>query len=205
MQFNPTRFLWAVGFAGIGLFAASRFGGFHQTAPAEPQVAPLLEQVQALGDLHAVKYTYRDVHEFQTTEEPSDWLAAVPGSVDVVHAATQNTALMSYTGAVEAGVDLSKAKIVRSSKGICVRLPDPKVYPPNVSAQVHDLHRGWIWHDISIVPSAIEDAKLRFRTASLKQGILDEAKKNVRARILTLSHGFSNLPVTISFGSVSVS
>ncbi len=199
MSSKPILFLCSLGFAGVGLFAASRVFTPHVAKASPDAVAPLLQQVQSLGELHTVKYTYRDVHEFSTTEEPDAWLAALPGSEEVVHAATRNTALMSYTGTVEAGVDLGKAKVVRSLRGIQIQLPRPKVYAANVSAQVNDLKRGLVWRDISIATSAIEDAKSRFRQTSLRQGILAEAEKNARERVLTLSRSISKVPVTVTF------
>jgi hypothetical protein len=207
---NPTRLSWsmgsrvvhflcAVGFAGVGIFAASRvFLPTSNKAPTDT-VAPLLEQVQSLGELHTVKFTYRDVHEFSTTEEPDLWIAALPGSQEIVHAATRNTALMSYTGTVEAGVDLGKAKVIRSLTGVEIQLPKPQVFPANVSAQVHDLSRGLVWRDVSIATSAIEDAKLRFRQTSIRQGIVAEAEKNAQLRVAKLASAISNQPVKISF------
>jgi hypothetical protein len=201
MGSKPIQYLWAIGAAGIGLFAASRI--FHPSEGASPsaQSSPLLDKVQALGELHSVKYTYRDVHEFQTSEKPNDLLAVIPGATDVVRAATQNTALLSYTGTVEAGVDLSKAKIGSSPQGIQITLPEPKIYPANVVAKVEDMHRGWVWRDISIATDAIADAKVRFTDTSIRQGILSEAKRNARTRVLELSRSLVQVPVTVEFAS----
>lgn len=204
MHVKPIRFLWALGFAGFGLFAATRVLEGRPERQPFVQSAPLLQRVQALGDLHAVRYTIKDVHEYQTSQEPGSMLAVMPGGEDLVHAFTKNSTLMSFDGAVEAGVDLTKAKVTRSAKGIDVLLPKPVVFAPNVSARVHDLHRGIVWRDIGITTSAIEDAKQRFREISLQQGILEDAKKSVRIRIASLTHDLASGPVTVSFQGDSV-
>jgi hypothetical protein len=175
------------------------FGSVTSSQPKTVQLAPLLQQVQALGDLHAVKYTYVDVHEYESSREPAGWLASLPGGNAVVRAATLNTTTMSFKGTVEAGVDLSQAKVAHSATGITLRLPSPVVYPANVTAGVHDLKRGMFWRDQNISVSAIEDAKQRFAETSIRQGILEEAKKNVRARVGALAKDLSQTSVVISF------
>lgn len=149
--------------------------------------APLLEKVQALGNLHVVKYTYRDINEFQTSREPAAWLSSVPGGTDLVASATRNQTTLSYTGAVEAGIDLTKATIRKSATGIELILPQPVVYRPNVAAQVHDLKRGLFWRDENIVATAIEQAKDRLHETAKRQGILGEARENARTRVESLA------------------
>jgi len=163
------------------------------------QTAPLLERVQALGELHAVKYTYRDINEFETQREATPWLAAIPGGSEIVGSATRNSAVMSYTATVEAGVDLSKAEIVRTANGVTVKLPQPQVYPPNVTASVHSVKRGVFWRDPAIAATAIEDAKNRMRLTSIRQGILAEAKVNVRKQVGDLVRDLSGAEATILF------
>lgn len=163
------------------------------------QAAPLLERVQALGELHAVKYTYRDINEFESHREATPWLASLPGGSQIVGAATRNTAVMSYTGTVEAGVDLAKAKILRTDGGVTVTLPQPKVYPVNVTASVHSVKRGVFWRDTNIATSAIEDAKVRLRETSIRQGILTEAKTNVKKQVGDLVRELSGASATVLF------
>lgn len=194
------NFVWRAAVALLGIWVVALFfGSASGSSPKTLQLAPLLQQVQALGDLHAVKYTYVDVHEYETSREPAGWLAAVPGGSAVVRAATLNTATMSFKGTVEAGVDLSKAKVVRSGAGITLQLPSPVLYPANVTAGVHDVKRGMFWRDQNISVRAIEDAKQRFAETSIRQGILEEAKKNIRARVELLAKDLSQATVGVSF------
>lgn len=199
MHPNRKRFLWKVGGAGAGVWLVTQFIGSIGGSRTVVQVAPLLERVQALGELHAVKYTYRDVHEFETTREPEGVLASLPGGTEVVHATTRNTALMSFTGTVEAGVDLRQAKVERSSSGITVKLPAPTVFPANVVADVHEVKRGLFWRDQAIAARAIEAAKTRFRETSVRQGILDEAKTNIRKQVAQLAGDLAGSPVRVAF------
>lgn len=201
MNMHPSRkrFLWKVAAIGGGVWMASQFIGSINSPRTIVQVAPLLEKVQALGELHAVKYTYRDVHEYETSKQPEGILASFPGGPEIVHASTRNTALMSFTGSVEAGVDLSKAKVERSSTGVTVKLPAPKVFPANVSADVHEVKRGLFWRDQGIAANAIEDAKSRFKETSIRQGILKEAKANVTKQVGALAKDLAGTPVDVVF------
>lgn len=159
-------------------------------APSRTQAsyaAPLLEKVQALGNLHVVKYTYRDIKDFETSREPVAWLSSVPGGRELVASATRNRTTLSYTGAVEAGIDLTRATIRTSASGIELVLPQPVIYRPNVAAQVHDLRRGLFWRDENIVPTAIEQAKDRLQDTAKRQGILGEARDNARTRVESLA------------------
>lgn len=175
------------------LFAGSVVGALAlmlAQSPSRPQevaAAPLLEKVQALGNLHVVKYTYRDIRDFQTSREPVAWLSSVPGGRDLVATATRNRTTLSYTGAVEAGIDLTRATVRKSATGIELILPQPVVYRPNVSAQVHDLKRGLFWRDENIVATAIEQAKDRLKETAQRQGILGEARENARTRVESLA------------------
>jgi len=154
----------------VGVFAV-----LLTQSPSRPQArsaAPLLEKVQALGNLHVVKYTYRDIKDFHTSREPVAWLSSVPGGRELITSATRNRTTLSYTGAVEAGIDLSRATVRKSAAGIELVLPQPVVYRPNVEAQVHDLKRGLFWRDENIVAAAIEQAKDRLHETAQRQGIL---------------------------------
>ncbi len=161
--------------------------------------APLLERVQALGELHAVKFTYRDVNDFETTREPAGWLASVPGGTELVHAATRNTATLSFTGTVEAGVDLSKTQITKTPTGVEILLPAPKIYPANVSAKVHDVSRGLFWRDTGIAATAIDEAKNRLESYARQQGILSQARTNVQKQVETLVGDLGVAGATIRF------
>lgn len=199
MHPSRKRFFWKVAVLAGGLWFVSQFVGSINGSRSVVQVAPLLEKVQALGELHAVKYTYRDVHEYETSREPTGVLASLPGGAELVQASTRNTALMSFTGTVEAGVDLSQAKIEKSAAGVTVKLPAPEVYPANVSADVHELKRGLFWRDQGIATEAIEDAKVRFRATSIRQGILKEARANIEKQVSELAGDLAGTKVAVVF------
>lgn len=176
---NGLRLLLAGGVVGVLAIMLAQ----SPSRPRANSAAPLLEKVQALGNLHVVKYTYRDISDFQTSREPVAWLGSIPGGRDLVATATRNRTTLSYTGFVEAGIDLTQASVRKSASGIEVTLPQPVVYRPNVEAEVHDLKRGLFWRDQSIVATAIEQAKDRLQETARRQGILSEARENARTRV----------------------
>lgn len=189
--------LVAVGAVGL-LWTANVLKGLNSRLPVA-QTSPLLEKVQALGDLHAVKYTYRDVHEYSSFLEADGAMAYFPGASQLAEATTKNRALMTFTGSVEAGVDLSKAQIEQSPSEIVVFLPEPRIFPAQIDAQVHDVKRGLLWRDDAITITALTKAKRRFADTSRRQGILDEARANVRKQVSELASQLSDKKVTVKF------
>lgn len=142
----------------------------------------ILNQVQALGELHTARYSYQHVFEQQSSREPETWTRYVPGMSDLVVAGTRNTALMETTGWVEAGVDLSQAT-VKDSKLV---LPRPKIYPPHVNATVRDAHRGLFWRDDNIALRAVRATEADMEKAALRQGILADAERNAQRQVMQL-------------------
>lgn len=187
---------------GLGVVAAVALVLLVRGPEAAPgNQAPLLEKVQALGKLHAVKFTYRDISDFHTSREPVAWLDAIPGGRDVVAAATRNRTTLSYTGEVEAGIDLSQAKLATSATGPVLVLPQPEVYRPNVVAEVHGLKSGLFWKDDGIVAKSIEMAKDKLSETARRQGILRRAKENAQQQVQKLAEDLgANVRVTFAEG-----
>jgi hypothetical protein len=149
----------------------------------QPQPMPLvLERVQALGELHTARYTYQNVFEHRTSRRPEAWTQYVPGVPQLVTASTRNSALLGVTGYVEAGIDLSQARVEDDA----LILPAPKVYRPHVDAKVHRHRAGMFWSDPNIALKAVGLTEARLKTAAVEQGILEQAKSNAEAQLLAL-------------------
>lgn len=157
----------------------------------------LLRQVQGMGELHTSKFHYENVLEYATHREPTEWAKHVPIVADAVRTTTRNQALVSVTGEVSAGFDLSQAKITREAGRILVTVPAPQVYPARVQAKVHDASRGLFWRDHNIGLKAERDAEVRFRNASIAQGIEDHARAEVEKRLKSLLEPAVTEPVEV--------
>jgi hypothetical protein len=179
---------------GFGLLVGGLLGNAlgHRDAPAI-QTAPLLKQIQQLGDLHTVRYSVHDVLEHQRSLDAPRWASAIPGVDRVFSAATVNSVVITAEGGIEAGVDLSRVTpdsvsqvVTREGALIRIRLPRANVYTPDVRVKVVDRKTGLFWNDENIVPEAEEVAGGRFRQAALKSGILAAAEANAIMRLSTL-------------------
>jgi hypothetical protein len=161
---------------------------------------PVLERVQALGDLHTARFTYENVFEHATEREAQDWTGSIPGVASLVSAATRNTALVGVNVEVEAGVDLSKAKLTRTALGGTLRLPLPTVYKPQVDAHVYETRRGILWRDDNIAIDAITDAKVRMTRQARHDGIVREAEKNAISTLSGLFPDIAGHRISVVFG-----
>lgn len=155
----------------------------HDSVARETVPLPLLlKQVQSLGDLHTAAYSYENVYTHETYVRPTGALAAFPGSDRLARAATSNTALVSADGTVEAGVDLSQAKILVNR----IILPKARLYEPQVHARLHSVRRGLLWRDEGLAFGALNDAKERMAGAAKEGGILAEAERNAITQVQRL-------------------
>jgi hypothetical protein len=168
--------------------------------------APLIKQIQQLGDLHTVRYNVHDVLEHERTIEPQGWVSALPGAKGLYDLTTKNTVLVTAEGGVEAGLDLSKLKESDVSRVITpdgtrfrIKLPRAQVYAPEVHVKVVDRKSGIFWQDDNIVPEATELAANRFREAALKTNILAAAETNAIQRLNQMQRLAGNTNVEFSF------
>lgn len=174
--------------AGIAVLATSAYLIGQRTGERSAGITPyppVLQKVQALGELHTAKFTYQNVFEHRTSRQPSEWANWVPGAAQLVQATTQNRALVQVGGSVEAGVDLQKSKI----EGNTLVLPRAEIYRPHLDAKVFDQKRGLVWRDENIALSALKEAESIFTDAAHRQGIRDEAEKNALIQVRRIVPG----------------
>lgn len=174
---------------GVALVAFGFLIGSRVTTPPDGilrQTPLVLNKVQALGDLHTARYTYSQVFDYSTSRQPEEWTNYVPGMGSLITASTRNTAMMDATGQVEAGVDLSKAKVETSGTSQKLVLPKPTIYTPHVTARVHEARKGIFWRDDNIALKAVRSTEDRLAQAARQQGILREAETNARKQLVSL-------------------
>lgn len=168
---------------GVGYWAGTR-GVSGAPVGSEVRAMPMvLRQVQALGELHSARYHYENVFEQRTYLKPQGILANFPGAAELARATTQNEALVSAQGAVEAGVDLTLAK----TDGKRLILPHAEIYEPQVELNLHSVRRRFFWRDDNIALKAVADAKSRMRDAAATQGIRDEAERNAKNQVARIA------------------
>ena len=193
---SPLRIvlLGACGFWGFGVLTAAFWNA--RDKDATPQVAPILEKIQQLGQLHTVRYNLHDIYRHERAVEPQGFWADIPGVKSLYRATTKNKVLVVGEGGVEAGVDLSKVSAadvahVATPEGIKLRvkLPRAMIYAPDVKLRVVDRESGIFWRDENIVPEATEALKQRFVEAAHGRRILAEAEANA----VKLLAGMQNL------------
>lgn len=161
----------------------------------------ILEKIQSLGDLHAVKFSYSRIFQHETRRRPAGITEFIPVVSDAIRMSTTNKVLLNTTGQVEAGVDLAKVKITRDSLGnVIATLPPVDVYDPKVDAEVVQTSRGLFWKDENIVPGAIRQAGTVFKASALQQGIVATTKANVESRLRSL---LSNMVTNIKFSWIT--
>lgn len=164
--------------------------GHRASGTPEPTAAPVLQRLQALGELHTARFEYADVVDHASYQEPQGLLAAVPGAVAVARATTENKALLNVRGSVEAGVDLKKLQAQATPTGLRIVLPAPHAYRPDVDAKLFSAKRGLFWRDDAVALDAVEEAKARLVTAARCQGLLKNARDQAIERVRALAESF---------------
>ncbi len=173
---------------------------------SEPQIGPLLTQIQNLGQLHTVRYNMQDVVEHERSLAPDGWIGKVPGVEGLCRAATRNQVLVVAHGGVEAGVDLSRVAPqdvtrVQTPQGtrLRVHLPHARLYTPDVKVKVEQVSPGLFWTDDNIVPAATEEAQRRMTESAIRSHILAEAEANAVRTLDGMQQAMGNRSVEFYF------
>lgn len=155
---------------------------------------PIIISLQQIGELHTAKITMKDVLHIDSDRPAQGWLHDVPGGDTLSKWATHNEGLVTAEGSVEAGIDLSRitARDVMPVRhkdgtvGLRVHLPQPVIYPPNVTLRVEKTESGLLWRDENLVPKAQAEASRRFLDAAEKEGIRADARDHALERLRQL-------------------
>lgn len=205
MRRPKPRYWLLLGGIAIGIFGSSLFfRGTSGSSGDRVEAGPiLLAKIQKLGQLRTARYNYENVFDYSTSRRAAEWATYIPGADSLVQNSTTNTALVSATGTVDAGVDLSLASFedrVREGKSTRVLLiPPPQILGSETDAKVNNAHRGVFWVDSNIALKARRDAGNRFRDAAVQQGILKQARENALASIHDLLEKAGASSVLVEF------
>ncbi|MCW5939595.1 MAG: DUF4230 domain-containing protein [Fimbriimonadaceae bacterium] len=150
----------------------------------------ILKEVQTLGELRTVRHTYRDVLRCATSREPADWAAPIPGAAGVVRTLTKNDAIVTYLAEVDAGVDLTRAKLVEEASGPVIVLPRAQIYPPRVKVRIEWRNTGLFWRDENLAAAAQREAEAKVTNAAEGSRIIERAESEVRDRLSQLGQKF---------------
>lgn len=141
------------------------------------------------------RHEFTEAGSWQTEREPAEWAASVPFARPVVAAFTRNEAVGTLRGRVDAGVDFSRARIVREGGATMVTLPEPSVLDCVVQARVLRQRDGLFWRDPDMASSAEAKAEARLREAAVRAGILDQARRQAERLAASVVQG----PVSVRF------
>ncbi len=175
------------------------FGLSGQSGQNVDQSPVILKEIQELGQLRTVSQHVSRVYDYETHRSPSGWSVSIPFAREIVAASTSNKVLISAEADVQAGVDLSLARVVGDEKQYTIFLPEPLVYEPVVRFKVHNQKRGLFWKDLNITSKAQEGFAEVAEQSSIEGGILEVAKSNAHSQISGLLNEIGHKNIKIVF------
>lgn len=182
-------------------------GGAADRRDLELDTRPLIVSLQQLHDLHTARVNLRDVLKQESDQTAAPLFRQVPGADEVTKWATRNEAIVVADGSVEAGIDLSRitdrdVTQVRKPDGtrvVRVRLPEPTIYPPQISIRVVQSRSGLLWKDENLVPRAQEQASRLFIEAAEKGEIRRHARENAVQTLQRMESALGGHKVEFTF------
>jgi hypothetical protein len=99
---------------------------------------------------------------------------------------TKNDAAVTYLAEVDAGVDLTRAKLVQEAAGPVIVLPRAQIYPPRVKVRVEWRNAGLLWRDENLAAAAQRQAEEKVTRAAEGSGIVERAESEARVRLRQL-------------------
>lgn len=191
-----------IGLVGVVLFTMLCVGFMVQWmvgltgAKRSAEIGPVVLAIQQMGELHTVSLGMKDVVRQESQVDPKEGVWSLPLLKEVAQTATRNQVLVTATGKVEAGIDLTRlsAKDITSlrrpdgSTLLRVHLPPITIYPPNVQVRVEDIRKGLVWTDNNIVPKAQEMASQQFLAAAKQSGIRQQAEQSAIQHLKAMEH-----------------
>lgn len=150
----------------------------------------VLEEVQALGKLELVKYRLKDVVEHKKSNR------FLPDA----------KVLLVVAGEVVGCVDLTKIKsesILRQGDSILVHMPAPEICYSKIDHQnskVYDTEYTIISGEANkMIAEALREAEAELEQTVLKQGILEETKKNAELLLRPMLERLTEKTVILHF------
>ncbi len=148
----------------------------------------MLREVTALGKLELVKYTFKDIVDY---EQPNTFL---PNS----------NAVLIVEGEAIGCIDLSRvtpADIVTTGDSITIKLPKPEICGWKINhdrSRVYDTRFSFL-NESQLVSDAYRQAERQIRQSALNGGILDQTRQNADKMLQPLLSRLSGKPVRLTF------
>ena len=194
---KTNRLPWAVALVATA-YAAFLLGGKGH----EPQTTPLIaERLQSIGELHLVAANFQGVIDHTTSQEAADWAKPIPFADQIVRSATANHGLVEVRGRVDAGIDLTQAKVTTTDRQITVYLPEPTIYEPNVDATVHGQKAGLFYRDENFGLKARRAAAQQMKSSTDNANTMRLAREKAAQTIKSLVLPVDGRPVVCVFGT----
>ncbi|MCG9894691.1 MAG: DUF4230 domain-containing protein, partial [Fimbriimonadaceae bacterium] len=146
----------------------------------------LVDHILDQGELRTVKVRTVQVVDHASRAEVGGPLGMVPLVNLAVGRLTENRALVTVRGTVEAGVDLSRVRVVERSGGLDLVLPPVTWSEPAVEGRLHSVRQPWYWRDHSVALSAVESGRRSLMSAQDRVRLERRAAENAERAILEL-------------------
>lgn len=148
----------------------------------------MLREVTALGKLELVKYTFKDIVDY---EQPNTFLPT-------------SNAILIVEGEAIGCIDLSRvmpADIVTTGDSVTIRLPKPDICGWKINhdrSRVYDTRFSFL-NESQLVSDAYRQAERQIRQSALNGGILEQTRQNADKMLQPLLSRLSGRPVGILF------
>lgn len=194
-----TSIIFLVLLAMLIFFAGMMFAGKR----SEPEITStsLTQQLQEIQDLAVLEYSYTKVGKFENSLELNGWDIPL----------TKKSFLLTYSGKLQAGIDMSQIEISIDKKTITVLLPDVKIIGNILdedSIEVYDETKN-IFNPISINDYKVfaSTQKTMVEEEAIENGFLSEAATRAQSAIRSFLEMIpeirDNYTIEISFKKAS--
>lgn len=148
-----------------------------------------------MRELKTQSLTANRVFELESNRNSGSWVDTAPLISDISNRLTHNRVLVSATGTVEAGVDLSKLSVKQEGDAIVVSLPPATLSAANVRAKVHHWKRGVIWTDNNLPYDAETKMSEWMRGFAEKNALTEKAQREAERAVRELIGSLTDQPV----------
>ena len=156
-------------------FAGMHFGG-RESEPTITSTA-LTQQLQEVNELVTMDYNYTKVGKFENSLQINGWDIPL----------TSKSFLLTYSGKLSAGIDMSKAEVDVHDQVITVRIPEVEIFSNVIdekSIEVYDETKN-IFNPISIkdYTTFATQQKDKVEEEAIENGFLSEAATKAQSAI----------------------
>ncbi|MBX3096349.1 MAG: DUF4230 domain-containing protein [Fimbriimonadaceae bacterium] len=150
-------------------------GRYAASASAADERTMVLERVRTMDRLATIERVYTGVWRSESSRGADGFWEFVPGADAISRSLTSNSALVSYTARVQAGIELDQVAVSDEGDRLVIHLPAPWIEgnPGNVNAE--SVQSGLLWRNNNMTLTAEREAVAEARKQAVKGGISGEA------------------------------